>query len=214
MQKSKWLPDALWDRIEPLLPKAKKRRKRHAGRKRLEDRKVLTGIIFVLRTGIPWREMPSELGCGSGMTCLRRLKQWRKRGIFQKLYEILLTELHGADKIDWSRVIVDSVSGRSPGGGEKTGPSPVDRRKLGSKVHVLVDGRGIPLAIRLTEANRHDVTQLIPLVESIPSIKGKKRKAEKKAKGGSGGSRLRFAASSESIASDGDQADSGQTPNG
>src|SRR5215813_14835579 len=63
---------------------------------------------------------------------------------------------------------------RAPGGGEKTGPSPVDRRKLGSKVHVLVDGRGIPLAIRLTEANRHDVTPLIPLVESIPRSRGKK----------------------------------------
>lgn len=184
MQKGKWLPDDLWKRVERLLPKPKKRRRRYSGRKRLEDRKVLTGIIFVLRTGIPWREMPVELGCGSGMTCLRRLKQWRKGGVFQKLYEVLLADLQGAEKIDWSRAIVDSVSGRAPGGGEKTGPSPVDRRKLGTKVHVLVDGHGVPLAIRLTEANRHDITQLIPLVQGIPPVRGKKRSAAKKAEGG------------------------------
>lgn len=175
MRMSKWLPDDLWKRVAPFLPPPKRRRKRYAGRKRLDERRVLMGIIFVLRTGIPWREMPFELGCGSGMTCLRRLKQWRQRGVFQKVYEVLLSELQGANKIDWSRAIADSVSGRAPGGGEKTGPSPVDRRKLGSKVHVLVDGKGLPLAIRLTGAHRHDVTQLIPLVDAIPAVRGKKR---------------------------------------
>jgi len=183
MQRNKWLPDDLWRRVEGLLPSPKKRRRRYPGRKRLDDRKVLTGIIFVLRTGIPWREMPVELGCGSGMTCLRRLRQWHKRGVFQKLYEMLLSDLHGVDKIDWSRGIVDSVSGRAPGGGEKTGPSPVDRRKLGSKVHVLVDGKGIPLAVRLTGANQHDVTQLIPLIQGIPGVRGKKRTSPKKTEG-------------------------------
>lgn len=92
---SKWLPDDLWERVQPLLPKPHRRRNRYPGRKPLEDRKVLTGIIFVLRTGIPWREMPTELGCGSGMTCLRRLKQWHRKGVFQKLYEMLLAELNG-----------------------------------------------------------------------------------------------------------------------
>lgn len=117
------------------------------------------------------------------MTCLRRLKQWQGRGVFRKLYRVLLSELHGAEKIDWSRAIADSVSGRAPGGGEKTGPSPVDRRKLGSEVHVLVDGRGIPLAVRLTGANRHDVTQLIPLVREIPAVRGKTREAPSQARG-------------------------------
>lgn len=182
MKSSKWLPDDLWARIEPLLPAKKKRRRRYPGRKPIEDRQVLTGIIFVLRTGIPWREMPHELGCGSGMTCLRRLKRWHRRGVFQKLYEILLAELNGADKIDWSRALVDSGSTKAPGGGEKTGPSPTDRRKLGSKVHVLVDGKGIPLAIKLTGANTHDVTQVIPLVDEIPAIRGKKRKTKKSAR--------------------------------
>jgi transposase len=180
MKSSKWLPDKLWDRIEPLLPALKRRRKKYPGRKPLGDREVLTGIIFVLRTGIPWREMPYELGCGSGMTCLRRLRRWHRRGVFQKLYEILLDELNGADKIDWSRALVDSATTKAPSGGEKTGPNPTDRRKLGSKVHILVDARGVPLAVKLTGANSHDVTQVIPLVDEVPLVRGKKRKTTKK----------------------------------
>ncbi|MBS0166156.1 MAG: IS5 family transposase [Nitrospira sp.] len=139
---SKWLPDDLWERVHPLLPKPQRRRSRYPGRKPLHDRAVLTGIIFVLRTGIPWRETPAELGCGSGMTCLRRLKRWHWNGVFQKLYEVLLAELHGADKLD-------------------------------SKVHVLVDAKGIPLAIQVSGANTHDVTQVIPLVDGVPKVRGK-----------------------------------------
>ena len=176
---AKWLPNDLWARIEPLIPQPKKRRKKYPGRKPLGDREVLTGIIFVLRTGIPWREMPAELGCGSGMTCLRRLKKWSRRGVFQKLYEVLLAELNNADKIDWSRALVDSATMKAPSGGEKTGPNPTDRRKLGSKVHILVDAKGIPLAMKLTGANSHDITQIIPLVDEIPRIRGKKRTTKK-----------------------------------
>lgn len=178
---SKWLPDDLWAIVSKLIPKRKKRRRKYPGRKPLDDRQVLTGIIFVLRTGIPWREMPSELGCGSGMTCLRRLKEWQSKGVFQKLYEVLLAKLHAADKIDWSRVIIDSAKMKAPRGGLNTGPNPTDRRKLWSKVHILVDARGIPLAMKLTGANRHDVTQVIPLVDDIPAVRGKKRKTKKKA---------------------------------
>jgi transposase len=181
MKSNKWLPDSLWARVEPLLPARKKRRRRYPGRKAIGDRQVLTGIIFVLRTGIPWREMPHELGCGSGMTCLRRLKIWHKRGVFQKLYEILLSELNGANKIDWSRALVDSGTTKAPSGGDKTGPNPTDRRKLGSKVHVLTDARGIPLVIKVTGANTLDVTQVIPLVDEIPKIRGKKRSPKTKA---------------------------------
>lgn len=176
----KWLPDEIWKLVEPLIPAPKKRRRRYPGRRRLDDRKVLTGIIFVLRTGIPWRQMPVELGYGSGMTCLRRLGEWHRRGVFQKLYEVLLAKLHSADKIDWSRAVVDSAQTKAPSGGEKTGPSPTDRRKLGSKVHVLVDAHGIPLAITLTGANKHDITQVLPLVDEISPVRGKKRKTKKK----------------------------------
>lgn len=108
------------------------------------------------------------------MTCLRRLKRWHQSGVFQKLYEVLLAELNGADKIDWSRALVDSATRKASSGGAKTGPNPTDRRKLGSKVHVLVDAKGIPWAIQVTGANTHDVTQVIPLVDGVPKVRGKK----------------------------------------
>ena len=176
----KWLPDEVWEMVAPLIPPPKKRRHRYPGRHRLDDRQVLTGIIFVLRTGIPWRHTPSELGCGSGMTCLRRLREWHRSGVFQKLYEVLLAKLQSADKIDWSRVIIDSAKTKAPSGGEKTGPNPTDRRKLGSKIHVLVDAHGIPLAVSLTGANRHDITQVLPLTDGVSPVRGKKRKTKNK----------------------------------
>src|SRR5438270_3776838 len=99
--------DELWGLIEPLIPEVP-RRYRYPGRKRLDDRKVLTGIVFVLRTGIPWELLPQELGCGSGMTCWRRLHEWQEQGVWQRLHELLLAKLREADRIDWSRAVVDS----------------------------------------------------------------------------------------------------------
>jgi transposase len=84
--------DSLWEGIEPLLPVGE-RRKRHAGRKRLDDRKVLCGILFVLHTGIRWEFLPQELGFGSGMTCRRRLAEWHQAGVWDRLHRLLLEEL-------------------------------------------------------------------------------------------------------------------------
>ena len=122
------LPDDLWDIIQPLLPLPKPRRFRYPGRKPVGDRQALTGILFVLKTGIPWEDLPCELGCGCGMTCWRRLRDWQADGTWVKIHGVLLARLRGADKIDWSRAIIDSSFVRARGGGGKTGPSPVDRR--------------------------------------------------------------------------------------
>lgn len=167
------LDDGLWERIQPLLPPPKPRRFRFPGRKRLDDRTVLVGILFVLKTGIPWEELPCELGCGCGMTCLNRLKEWQRAGVWQRLHQLLLSELRGADQIDWSRATADASFARALGGGEKTGPNPTDRRKPGSKHHLMTDAQGIPLATRLTAANVNEVTQLLPLVDAVPPVGGK-----------------------------------------
>ena len=95
--------DALWERIEPLLPPPKRRRRRFPGRKPADRRKVLAGIIFVLRTGIPWEEVPAEMGV-CGMTCWNYLRAWQAAGVWQRLHEVLLNELQGAGKIDWEEV--------------------------------------------------------------------------------------------------------------
>ena len=167
------LDDALWERIRPLLPPPRRRRFRYPGRKPIDDRKVLTGILFVLKTGIPWEDLPQEMGCGCGMTCWRRLRDWHRAGVWRKLRRVLLDRLNAADKIDWSRAVVDASFVRALGGGEGTGPNPTDRSKLGSKHHVLVDGHGIPLAARLTAANVNEVTQMVPLVDAVPPVGGK-----------------------------------------
>jgi transposase len=163
--------DELWDIIEPLIPKHHPSPK--GGRPTIGDREALTGIIFVLKTGIPWEDLPQEMGCGCGMTCWRRLRDWQEAGVFERLHHLLLNRLREADRINWSRAVVDSASIRAVGGGEKTGPNPTDRRKPGSKHHVLTDADGIPLNLVLTEANRHDVTQLLKLVDGVVPVAGK-----------------------------------------
>lgn len=109
------LDDGLWALIEPVLPPAVARPK--GGRPRLDDRRVLTGILFVLKTGIPWEYLPQDMGCGSGMTCWRRLRDWHQAGVWKKVHHILLNHLRAADGIDWSRAVVDSASVRAVGGG-------------------------------------------------------------------------------------------------
>jgi len=118
------LDDELWALIQPLLPPPKARRARYPGRKPLDDRAVLTGILFVLQSGIPWEMLPKEMGCGSGMSCWRRLDAWQKAGVWDRLHEVLLAKLRAADRIDWSRVIVDSSSIRAVGSGQKQDPTP------------------------------------------------------------------------------------------
>jgi transposase len=118
------LSDELWSVIEPILPAPKPRRFRFPGRKPVGDRQCLTGILFVLKTGIPWEDLPQEMGCGSGMTCWRRLRDWRRAGVWERLHAMLLANLHEAGQIDWSRAVVDSASVRAVGGGEKRVPTP------------------------------------------------------------------------------------------
>jgi len=111
--------DELWKRIAPLLPPPKRRRRRFPGRKPIDDRKTLSAILFVLRTGIPWECLPQELGWGSGMTAWRRLHRWQRLGVWQKVHETLLAQLHQADRLDWSRAVIDSASVRAVHGGKK-----------------------------------------------------------------------------------------------
>jgi transposase len=165
------VPDHLWALIEPLLPPRPPRPK--GGRPPLDDRRVLAGIIFVLRSGIPWEMLPQEMGCGSGMTCWRRLRDWQQAGIWQRIHELLLAELHAAGKIDWNRASVDSSSVPAPGGGPATGPNPTDRGKKGTKRHIAVDRNGLPLGVVISGANDHDSIHFEATIDAVPPVRGR-----------------------------------------
>ena len=100
--------DDLWSIVEPLLPVEPPKPK--GGRPRVSDRAALTGILFVPRSGIPWEMPPQEMGCGSGVTCWRRLRDWREAGVWEQLHRELLRRLRLAQRIDWSRACMDSAS--------------------------------------------------------------------------------------------------------
>lgn len=116
------VPDELWAEIEPELPAEPPKPK--GGRPRVADRDCLTGIVFVLKSGIPWELLPQEMGCGSGMTCWRRLRAWQDAGVWGRLHRKLLDKLGAADRIDWSRAAVDSRSLPAKRGASRPVPTP------------------------------------------------------------------------------------------
>ena len=109
--------DTLWNAIAPLIPPEPPKPK--GGRPRIADRAALTGIIFVLKSGLPWEMLPQELGCGHGSTCWRRLRDWQRAGVWATLHHTLLNRLGDADQIDWSRACADSRSVRAKKGALK-----------------------------------------------------------------------------------------------
>jgi transposase len=140
---------------EPVGPKG--------GRPRVGRRTAIRVIWFVLITGNRWEDVPPELGC-SGRTAHRRLRAWEKAGIWDRLHADLLRLLKKAAKLDTDAVIIDGVTVRAFGSGEATGPSPVGRRRPGTKHTLMVDRSGMPLAIRTDGATASDHKQILPLV--------------------------------------------------
>jgi len=117
------VPDELWEVVQPLLPRPRARPGKR-GRPPVDDRACLTGIVFVLRSGIPWEMLPQEMGCGSGMTCWRRLRYWQGRGVWKKLLHALLQRVGQEEGIDWEHCCVDSQSFRAVFGGSSPAKTP------------------------------------------------------------------------------------------
>jgi transposase len=133
------LTDELWELIAPLRSERTPRPK--GGRTTIGSRETLTGILFVLKTGIPWEYLPCEMGCGSGMTCWRRLRDWQADGSWDRIHHLLLNKLREADKIDWSRALIDSSFGAS--GLRRRGHRPQSGGSGQARLQALRDHRRI-----------------------------------------------------------------------
>ncbi|AJY52788.1 Putative transposase IS4/IS5 family (plasmid) [Halomonas sp. KO116] len=117
----KIVSDELWSIVEPLLPPPTPRPR--GGRPPISNRAALTGILFVLRSGIPWEMLPQEMGCGSGVTCWRRLRDWHEAGVWERLHRTLLEHLHHAEQLDWERACMDSASIQAKKGAQPSAPT-------------------------------------------------------------------------------------------
>jgi transposase len=123
------LPSELWERIAPLIPSELP--KPDGGRPRVPNRDALRGILFVLKTGIRWADLPTELGCGSGMTCWRRLHEWQEAGVWDDLHRGLLEALNDQGKIDWERAAVDASTIRAKRGAKRSARIPQTEPRVG-----------------------------------------------------------------------------------
>ena len=157
----------------------------------MPDRKALTGILFVFKSDIPWEMRPQEMGCGSGMTCWRRLRDWHEAGVWVRLHRVLLNRLGEADQIDWSRAALEAQTIAAPGVGKGGALRRALRRaepdgswQTGHEAPSCGrPTRDAPLTFRLSGANTHDSKVFEELIDAVPAIgrpRGRPRKRPEK----------------------------------
>lgn len=164
-------PNALWDRIAPILGPDKP--PGTVGRPATPNRVLFDALIVVLRSGCPWQALPRP-AYPPGSTVHGRFRQWVEQGVFLRAWQTLLHYYDTEVGIAWKWQALDGVITKAPLGGEATGPSPVDRRKQGTKRSVLTDQRGAPLAVQITGANTPDKTVALATLDSVVVERPKK----------------------------------------
>nr|WP_217637674.1 IS5 family transposase [Actinopolyspora saharensis] len=160
------VPEGLWEIVEPLLPAAKVR-PQGGGTANIDDEAVFAAIVYVLVSGCSWRHLPPCFGA-SKSTVHRRFRMWTQAGVWGRLHRAILDRLDAEELVDLSRVLLDTSHVRTKKG-EHTGPSPVDRGKPGSKLHILSETTGLPLVVGVSAGNTHDSHGLIPMVSGLLS---------------------------------------------
>ncbi len=155
--------DEFWEKVEPLIPSAPSHAK--GGRRRMDDRQAFSAMIYVLRTGIQWNALPREMGASS--TVHDRYQEWERLGFFEELWRAGLLEYDELEGIEWEWQAVDGAMTKAPLGRGATGKNPTDRAKMGTKRSILTDGRGIPLAVAVEGANRHDSKLLVATLDGL-----------------------------------------------
>jgi len=158
------IPEGLWNRMQSFLPRYPKSPR--GGRPRLELRRVMNGIFYVLRTGCQWKAAPGEFGSGSALHAY--FQEFARRHLFHKLWKYLLRRYDALRGIQWRWQSLDGSMTKAPLGGKKTGRNPTDRGKLGVKRSVLSDARGVPLGVAIDGANVHDQKLFAATLDSLP----------------------------------------------
>jgi putative transposase len=155
--------DEFWEKVEPLIPPAPSHAK--GGRTRMDDRDAFAAMIYVLRTGIQWNALPRQMGASS--TVHDRYQEWERAGFFEELWRAGLAEYDELEGIEWEWQAIDGAMTKAPLGRDATGNNPTDRAKMGTKRSMLTDGAGIPLAVVVEGANRHDSKLLVATLDGL-----------------------------------------------
>jgi putative transposase len=155
--------DEFWEKVRPLIPPAPSHAK--GGRTRMDDRDAFAAMIYVLRTGIQWNALPRQMGASS--TVHDRYQEWERAGFFEQLWRVGLAEYEELEGIEWEWQALDGVMSKAPLGRDATGKNPTDRAKMGTKRSMLTDGAGIPLAVAVEGANRHDSKLLVATLDGL-----------------------------------------------
>jgi len=159
------VPDELWKAVKKLLPAPPKRI--GPGRPRADDRAALNGIWHVLWTGCQWKAVHRDWFGVSSSVIHERFQTWCEMGVFKSVMQEMVLYYQTERDIGWEWQSIDSKSCPAPLGGEEAGRNPTDRGKQGSKIHLLVDEKGAPLALHVTGANEHDKWSADDLIVSI-----------------------------------------------
>jgi putative transposase len=155
--------DEFWEKVQPLIPAAPSHAK--GGRTRMDDRDAFAAMIYVLRTGIQWNALPRQMGASS--TVHDRYQEWERLGFFEELWRAGLAEYDELEGIEWEWQAIDGAMTKAPLGRDATGNNPTDRAKMGTKRSMLTDGAGIPLAVVVEGANRHDSKLLVATLDAL-----------------------------------------------
>ena len=155
--------DEFWEKVQPLIPPTPSHAK--GGRTRMDDREAFAAMIYVLRTGIQWNALPRQMGASS--TVHDRYQEWERLGFFEELWRAGLLEYDELEGIEWEWQAIDGAMTKAPLGRGATGKNPTDRAKMGTKRSMLTDGAGIPLAVALEGANRHDSRLLVATLDGL-----------------------------------------------
>ena len=146
------ISDGFWNQIKTLFPLSKPKKK--PGIPRKDDKRILSGIFYLLRTGCQWKSLPQFYGAPS--TVHDRFQEWRSSGLFENMWIAGLLEYDNKKRIRVGMAAIDGAMTKAPLGGPGTGANPTDRGKKGTKRSILTDGKGIPLSVTVDGANRHD----------------------------------------------------------